>query len=240
MLHVVIYSGGLDSFTLLHHVARNIQMQPPSIAAREHILAISFDYGQRHRKELEYAKAECARMGIVHDVIRLESAIRRGNSALTFGAIPVPHGHYEDATMKQTVVPGRNTIMLSVAMGWAESTLNCMAATEGAQVYYGAHSGDHHIYPDCRPDFVYHMADVFRVATDGRVRLNVPFLHGNKKTILQQGFADGLKLEDYARSWTCYEGGEHPCGKCGACGERLEAFASLGLEDPGFAGKNKS
>lgn len=248
MLHLVIYSGGMDSFTLLHHVKHGM-------SEGDALAAISFDYGQRHDIELQFAAAECRRLGIPHEIMRMASSIRRGTSALT-SSQPVPHGHYADETMKKTVVPGRNTIMLSVAMGWAESLLNDEASQIGpggsfqAAVYYGAHSGDHAIYPDCRPAFLNAMIGVFAEATEGRVALLAPFIDMNKESILRRGQEIGLTAEDYGRSWTCYEGGrsdgklrdKHPqaCGKCGSCTERKEAFDALGWQDPALAWQNNS
>lgn len=237
MKHIVVYSGGMDSFTLLHRVHRTAQ--PGSVQA------ISFDYGQRHSKELIYARAETKRLDIPHRIVDLRALTPLlAGSALTSPSIAVPEGHYEAESMRQTVVPGRNTLMLSIAMAWAESLiLQDEAAAEQlawlerpalpalkAIVHYGAHSGDHHIYPDCRPDFVNSMRETFLKATDGKVDLRVPFLHGNKSTILLEGQAMGL---DYGRSWTCYKGEAVPCGKCGSCQERAEAFREVGMVDPG-------
>jgi 7-cyano-7-deazaguanine synthase len=245
--HVVVYSGGMDSFTLLHRIIA----QNAANLSRVH--AISFDYGQRHSKELGYARRTTKHLGIDHQVINLRdiSPLLQG-SALTTPSIAVPEGHYEAESMRQTVVPGRNTIMLSLAMGWAESLLLQAEAAERAQlmleprnaeqtqaierlehraiVYYGAHSGDHHIYPDCRPGYFEAMQLAFRQATDNRVLLMAPYLHNDKAAILYEGIR-GLGL-DYSRSWTCYKGDHEPCGKCGACQERAEAFAAVGQPDP--------
>lgn len=221
MIHhrLVVYSGGMDSYTLLHHVLRL-----PGLSI---IRTIGFDYGQRHRKELDAAAKVCDEIGVERIMVDL-TGLRPllATSSLTNPDIAVPEGHYEAPSMAQTVVPGRNTIMLSIAMGVAESALG-----EGdvATVYYGAHSGDHHIYPDCRPEFFDSMREVFDDATEGRVMLEAPFLWGSKTTILKAGQGMGL---DYVKTWTCYAGGERPCGKCGACQERNEAFAAMGMVDP--------
>ena len=209
---VVIYSGGMDSFTLLHRALRTGQ----------HVHALSFDYGQRHVRELDCARAVCGREGIPHEVadIRGISSLLSG-SALT-DEMPVPEGHYAEQSMKSTVVPNRNMILLSLAIGKAVSV--------GANaVWYGAHGGDHAIYPDCRPEFVRRMQAVSEVANYDPVDVHAPYLHWDKSDILGDGLAMGL---DYADTWTCYNGRERACGRCGACTERLEAFAAHGLTDP--------
>lgn len=209
---VVIFSGGMDSFTVLN------------MAHQEgyEVYALSFNYGQRHKKELEYASRACAQLGVNHKIIDI-SAINEliGGSSLT-SDIAVPEGHYAQTSMKQTVVPNRNMILLSMAVGYAVSL-------EASKVYYGAHSGDHAIYPDCRPEFVERMNDVCAIANYDKVEIVSPFLYQSKIDIL----ATGLKLElDYNMTWTCYNGREKACGKCGACQERLEAFAKNDCSDP--------
>lgn len=221
---VVVYSGGMDSFTLLHHVLADTG----SRAADDPVVALSFNYGQRHRKELLYAQAETARLGLRHEIVDL-SMLRPllSGSALTQNDIAVPEGHYAEESMKATVVPGRNTIMLAIGLGMTEALLGT-SISQPTQLYYGAHSGDHAIYPDCRPDFIAAMTRTVAEASGFRVQLRAPFMRMNKYDILRRGQAMGLTPEDYARSWTCYQGGEQPCGKCGACVERAEAFADIG------------
>lgn len=216
--HVVVLSGGMDSYTLLHWVKRH-RMQHG-----EALTAVSFNYGQRHAKELQYAARAAEEVGARHILIPFEfmKPLLAG-SALTDDKVEVPHGHYEAESMKATVVPGRNTMMLSVAMAIAEAMLGL------GVVYYGAHSGDHHIYPDCRPSFVNAIGQAFLLASDSRIQLSAPFLYKDKTAILRLGFGMGL---NYANSWTCYSGGEVACGKCGSCQERLEAFAAVGRIDP--------
>jgi 7-cyano-7-deazaguanine synthase len=124
--------------------------------------------------------------------------------------------------MKSTVVPNRNMIMLSLAIAYAVSI-----GTD--KVYYGAHAGDHAIYPDCRPEFLEKMNDVAAIANYEAVNIYAPYLDGNKETILEDGFVMGV---DYADTWTCYNGRNKACGKCGACQERLEAFKAVGKTDP--------
>ena len=142
-------------------------------------------------------------------------------SSLT-GDIDIPEGHYEEESMKSTVVPNRNMIMLSLAIAYAVSI-----GTD--KVYYGAHAGDHAIYPDCRPEFLEKMNSVAAIANYEAVNIYAPYLDGNKETILQDGFKMGV---DYADTWTCYNGRQEACGKCGACQERLEAFKAVGKDDP--------
>ncbi|WP_203299100.1 7-cyano-7-deazaguanine synthase QueC [Marinobacter sediminum] len=209
---VVIYSGGMDSYTLLH-VAR---------AQGLHVHALSFNYGQRHVRELESASAVCESLSIPHKVIdiRAMGEVMAG-SALT-SDVDVPEGHYEEDSMKATVVPNRNMILLSLATGYA--------VTVGAgAVWYGAHGGDHAIYPDCRPEFVEKMDAVCRVANYEPVGVEAPFMALDKGEILAEGLKLGL---DYSQTWTCYNGRERACGRCGSCVERLEAFASHGVTDP--------
>jgi 7-cyano-7-deazaguanine synthase len=124
--------------------------------------------------------------------------------------------------MKSTVVPNRNMILLSLAVGYAVSV-------EAAQVYYGAHSGDHAIYPDCRPEFVMKMNEVCKIANYQAVEIFSPYLANSKSDILTDGLKMGLRYDD---TWTCYNGRAQACGKCGACQERLEAFADNNVTDP--------
>ncbi|MEX1222313.1 MAG: 7-cyano-7-deazaguanine synthase QueC [Idiomarina sp.] len=209
---VVIYSGGMDSFTVLHR----------ALANGCEVYALSFDYGQRHSKELNYAANVCEQHGIPHKIVDI-TAINQllAGSSLTDN-IDIPEGHYEEDSMKSTVVPNRNMILLSLAIGYAVSL-------KADAVYYGAHSGDHAIYPDCRPEFVLKMNEVSLLANYEPVRVHSPYLEQDKAAILADGLAMGL---DYANTWTCYNGRDKACGKCGACVERLEAFAANQQTDP--------
>ncbi len=209
---VVIYSGGMDSFTVLNRALKD----------GKEVYALSFDYGQRHVKELECASSVCASLNVSHKVIDI-SAINQllAGSSLTDN-IDIPEGHYEAENMKSTIVPNRNMILLSLAVAYAVSV--------GAeQVYYGAHSGDHAIYPDCRPEFVQKMNDVCQIANYESVEIFSPYLSVNKTAILADGITMGL---DYSNTWTCYNGREKACGKCGACQERIEAFTENQVIDP--------
>ena len=209
---VVIYSGGMDSYTVLNKALRD----------GYEVYALSFDYGQRHVKELDVAALACKGLDVHHKIVDI-SAINQiiGGSSLT-DDIEVPEGHYEAENMKSTIVPNRNMILLSLAVGYAVSLKAC-------KVYYGAHSGDHAIYPDCRPEFVKKMDDVCRIANYDEVEIVSPYLKNSKIDIL----TDGLKMNlDYSQTWTCYNGREKACGKCGACQERLEAFKLNNVIDP--------
>ncbi|BFM48130.1 7-cyano-7-deazaguanine synthase QueC [Marinomonas sp. THO17] len=209
---VVVYSGGMDSFTVLN----------TAIQQGLEVHAISFNYGQKHSKELLVAAEVCKELNIPHKVVDI-TAINSlmANSSLT-GEAEIPEGHYANDNMKSTVVPNRNMVLLSMAIAYAVSL-------EASKVFYGAHSGDHHIYPDCRPEFVEAMNAVAKIANYQAVEIVTPFLHNSKGEILKAGLAMQL---DYAKTWTCYNGREKSCGKCGACNERLEAFAEQGTQDP--------
>lgn len=209
---VVIYSGGMDSYTVLHNALKN----------GKQVYALSFDYGQRHVKELNCAKSVCDELNIPHKIVDI-TAINQllAGSSLT-DDIDIPEGHYEAENMKSTVVPNRNMILISLAVGYAVSV-------EAQAVYYGAHSGDHAIYPDCRPEFVERMNDVCKIANYEPIEVFSPYLHQSKTDILTDGLSMGL---DYGKTWTCYNGRELACGKCGACEERLEAFRDNKAVDP--------
>lgn len=209
---VIIYSGGMDSYTVLHL----------ALAQGFDVHAVSFNYGQRHSKELEYAKNVTQKYAIEHKIVDISSINQLiGGSSLT-DDIDVPEGHYEEESMKQTVVPNRNMILLSLAVGYAVS-INAEA------VYFGAHSGDHAIYPDCRTEFVEAMNEVCKIANYESIEVRAPFLKANKIEILQQGLAMNL---DYGETWTCYNGRQKACGVCGSCQERLEAFEHNNAVDP--------
>jgi len=209
---VVIYSGGMDSFTVLNRALHD----------GKEVYALTFDYGQRHVKEIEYASNVCKSLKVSHKIIDI-SAINEllAGSSLT-DDIEIPEGHYEAESMKSTVVPNRNMILLSLAVGYAVST-------GASQVYYGAHSGDHAIYPDCRPEFVMKMNDVCKIANYESVEIFSPYLTVTKSDILTDGLKMNLK---YDQTWTCYNGREKACGQCGACQERLEAFSDNNVTDP--------
>lgn len=213
MRTVLVYSGGMDSTTLLYFLREQGQ----------EVFALSVDYGQRHKKELEYARSLTGDLGVVHEVADL-SGIQNllGGSSLTATDIEVPEGHYAEETMKLTVVPNRNMILLSVAAGWAISK-KCDT------VSYAAHSGDHAIYPDCREAFAQALDQTIQLADWHVVSLNRPFVDKTKADLVRLGSDLGVPFE---RTWSCYKGGETHCGRCGTCVERREAFYLAGIADP--------
>lgn len=211
---VAVISGGLDSTTLLYWLKKQQKM---------HIEALSFDYGQRHKKELEFAKATCEKLGVSHKVINVTflNQLMQG-SALTSKDINVPHGHYEAENMKLTVVPNRNMTMTSIAVAYAVSI-------GAGKVFIGVHAGDFHIYPDCRPEFIEAMNEVTKISNYIPVRVEAPFLNIDKGDIVKIG---RILEVDYSLTWTCYEGKSVPCGKCGADMERKYAFDKAKMRDP--------
>ena len=210
---LVSLSGGLDSTTLLAHLI-HFDFVPE---------CVSFNYGSKHNKEeIEAAKKIAKYYNVNHTVIDLREAMSGFKSDLLLSGGVIPKGHYNDASMARTVVPGRNMIFTSILAGYAESN-------NIAYVALGIHQGDHHIYPDCRPDFFNALNHTVQLSTEGKVRLLAPFLHKSKADIV----GEGLRLKvPYELTRTCYEGKEKACGTCGSCVERLEAFASNGVTDP--------
>ena len=213
MKMAVIFSGGMDSATLLYHLREQ----------GHELLPIGVDYGQRHHKELSCANRLCSGIELTYQALDFRSvgALLVGSSQ-TDPTIKVPHGHYAADNMKLTVVPNRNMMMLAAA--------GAVALANGCQALaYGAHAGDHTIYPDCRPTFIQIMREAFLNCDWNPLDLLVPFRDWNKGQIAQEGIRLGVP---YELTWTCYEGGEKPCGLCGACCERREAFEYAGASDP--------
>ena len=207
---VLIVSGGMDSITMLYEYKERIA------------LGISFDYGSNHNaREIPFAAMHCERLGIKHIVINLGFMHQYFKSSLLEGAEAIPEGNYDEENMKSTVVPFRNGIMLSIAAGVAESN--------GLKyVMMANHGGDHTIYPDCRTEFVSAMSEATRLGTYPGIEVLAPYTGITKSDIARHGKALGI---DYAETWSCYKGGEHHCGKCGTCRERIEALADAGIED---------
>ncbi|MDR1816646.1 MAG: 7-cyano-7-deazaguanine synthase QueC [Puniceicoccales bacterium] len=210
---VVILSGGLDSTVLLAKL----------VADGRRCLALTFNYGQRHAREIEAARAIAAALGVEHTVGDLRGiAALFGSNCLTDAALPVPDGHYTEERMKATVVPGRNLLFLSAAAA--------LAFSRGCDtVAYGAHGGDHAIYPDCRPEFANALEKAIALADWHHVALERPFVSLTKADIVRLGAEIGAPLE---LTWSCYRGGDTHCGRCGTCVERREAFALAGVPDP--------
>lgn len=222
---VILLSGGLDSTTVLFR----------AVAAGYSCYALSFDYGQRHRRELRAAQ-EIAQLGAVvdHQVVRFDLTAW-GGSALTDLEIALPE-HRSLETMSQeipvTYVPARNTIFLSFALGYAE-------AIAAGEVHIGVNALDYSGYPDCRPDYIAAMQSVYQLGTkQGRegqpIQIITPLIDRSKTDIIQLGNELGVPWE---KTWSCYSQGigDNPvraCGVCDACQLRLAAFAQLSLWDP--------
>lgn len=207
---IIVVSGGMDSITMLYEYKDRIAQ------------AVSFHYGSNHNdKELAFAKLHCERLGIPHLIIPLSFIGQYFESSLLQGADAIPEGNYDDENMKSTVVPFRNGIMLAIAAGLAE-TLHLQ------YVMLANHSGDHAIYPDCRPAFVDSMSDAIAAGTYEGIRIFAPYTNITKADIARHGKELGI---DYSETWSCYKGGEHHCGKCGTCTERIEALREAGIED---------
>jgi len=208
---VLILSGGMDSVTLLYDYQERIA------------LAVTFDYGSNHNaREIPFAQLHCERLGIEHLIIPLAFMGQYFKSSLLSGADDIPEGHYADANMKSTVVPFRNGIMLSVAVGLAESR-------NLHYVMMANHGGDHTIYPDCTPAFVDAFNSAAQAGTYVGVKLLSPYTNITKGQIAARGRELGI---DYSETWSCYKGGEKHCGRCGTCVERREAMAEAGIVDP--------
>ena len=207
----IIVSGGMDSITLLYDKKDEIA------------LGISFDYGSNHNaKEIPFAKMHCERLGIKHIVINLDFMHQYFKSSLLEGAGAIPEGNYADENMKSTVVPFRNGIMLSIAIGIAESN-------NLKKVFIANHGGDHTIYPDCRPEFIKAIDEAATTGTYVNVRIEAPYTNITKTDIARRGAELGI---NFAETWSCYKGGEKHCGKCGTCVERKEALELSDVPDP--------
>ena len=214
---IAIVSGGLDSVTLAYHLVD--QGYAPVL--------ISYDYGQRHRKELDFAEICARRLETKHHLVDLRVLTSLMNtSSLTSNDIEVPDGHYAEEMMKVTVVPNRNAIMINVATALAVSENFSFVAT-------GVHGGDHYIYPECRPEFIKSQAETLRLANAGFAAPNfdvlAPFVNLLKSDIVRIGDRLGVP---WLETWSCYKGGEIHCGSCGTCFERREAFVLAEVSDP--------
>lgn len=211
---VLIYSGGLDSTVLLAHLLNE---------GRE-LYALTINYGQRHAREIESATRICGLTPALkaHRVLDL-SGIKPllAGSSQTDESVAVPHGHYTDETMKLTVVPNRNMLLLATAAAWAISL-------KADTIAYAAHAGDHAIYPDCRPEFVDAMQSALALADWHVLQIERPFITLTKADIVKRGSELGAFM---AESWSCYEGKDKHCGRCGTCVERIEAFRLAGVVD---------
>lgn len=207
---LMVLSGGMDSVTMLHEYADEIDM------------AVNFSYGSNHNmRELECARLHCRQLDIELIEIDLSFIGKYFHSSLLEGADAVPDGDYDFDNMKSTVVPFRNGIMLAAAAGLAESHgLDC--------VMIANHAGDHAIYPDCRGSFIDAMSRAIAEGTYEGISLKAPYTYLNKADIALRGKRLGI---DYATTYSCYKGLEHHCGRCGTCIERRQALADAGIED---------
>jgi 7-cyano-7-deazaguanine synthase len=218
--HLVILSGGLDSTVCLALAA---EQEHPS----EPLVALTFDYGQRHRVELERAAAVAERYGADHLVVRLDASAW-GGSALTDEAIDVPAAAGDGIPV--TYVPARNLIFLAVAMGVAE-------ARDLDAVSIGVNALDYSGYPDCRPEFIESFASTAALAlkrgVEGRpIEIRTPLLELSKADIVRLGVSLDAPLD---LTWSCYRGDALPCGACDACALRAKGFAEAGHADPALA-----
>lgn len=214
---VAIVSGGLDSTVLAHLLDRSGAT----------LTLLSFDYGQRHRTELAYASQTARTLDAEHHVVDLTGLEKLlTGSALTDASVEVPDGHYTDEAMRATVVPNRNAIMLDIAVARA-------VAVGADAVAFGAHAGDHPIYPDCRPEFLRSFNSMVTTANEGFTRpgfsVLAPFIGVTKADIVTLGARLGVP---FLNTWSCYKGGAVHCGTCGTCVERREAFEVAGVSDP--------
>lgn len=214
---VIIFSGGLDSTVLCYK----------AVADKLDVHALTIIYGQRHIREIDSSRKTAKLLGISHRVIDLSNIneLLQG-SALTDSNIEIPEvpetaKHFE--TLKTTIVPNRNAIFLSVAIGYSESIM-------ADKVFFGAHHSDRGVYPDCRKEFVEAFEAAERLATDNQnLTITAPFVGMDKAEIVALGDKLGVPFEN---TWTCYAGGEIHCGSCSACNERKRAFRESCIDDP--------
>jgi len=208
----VLISGGMDSVVAFYD----------ALPRYEVVRCISFDYGSKHNhREIPFAQFHSEKNGVPHQKVSLGFMNELFKSDLLKSGGDIPDGHYAEENMKQTVVPFRNGIMLAIATGYAESI--------GANgLVIAAHSGDHAIYPDCREPFMLGMAQAMKAGTYAQIELLRPFINDDKAGIAKRGADLGI---DFAKTWSCYKGGDIHCGVCGTCVERREAFMLAGVSD---------
>lgn len=213
MKTVVVLSGGMDSVTLLHKVVAQV--------GAENTKAISFNYGQLHVQELECARWQCHTLNVEHKVVDVTFLKDLLPSALT-GTEEMPKGHYEDVSMRKTVVPFRNTILASIALGYA-------SGLKYDQIALGVHAGDHAIYPDCRAAYIEALREVARLGDYTTIEIYTPYLHVSKVEIIEEGTKLGV---NYAKTWTSYSAGDTPDYTTGSSVERSLGFIANGIKDP--------
>lgn len=212
---VLLFSGGIDSTVLLYELK----------AEGNHLACLTVDYGQRHAKEIAGARKIARMNGCQHRILDLSAIgtlLKGSRSSLVNPTMEIPEGHYEAESMKATVVPNRNMILLAAAAAWA-------IGERFDAVAYAAHRGDHAIYPDCRKEFAEAMDRAISLADWHHLKVLYPFVDLRKLEIVSLG----VELEvPFAMTWSCYRGGSIHCGRCGTCTERREAFALAGVDDP--------
>jgi 7-cyano-7-deazaguanine synthase len=207
---IALMSGGLDSTVLVYKLKPDVKV-------------LMVDYGQRHRKELECACNICDELDIEYKTANLQGLNHFIHSGSQSGDEQPPEGHYTELSMRTTIVPNRNSIMLAIAVGWA-------VKERYHDVYFAAHAGDHAIYPDCRAEFINAFSHAMELANAwSPVVVHAPFVHMTKADIVRMGSKLGVPFE---MTWSCYVGGNLHCGKCGTCVERKEAFLLAGVKDP--------
>ena len=213
MKAVVLFSGGLDSTVLASYL----------ISKGAEVRLLSIDYGQRHAKELAHGDTLAKELNLPRKTLSLPGLgdLLKGSS-LTDDSVELPEGHYAEESMKATVVPNRNMILLALAGGYALSS-------GFDTIAYAAHAGDHFIYPDCRPEFAEAMEKALGLADWKDLNLYRPFVDMTKVDLVKLGAELKAPLE---RTWSCYAGRERHCGKCGTCVERKEAFELAKVPDP--------
>jgi len=214
---VLSLSGGIDSTTLCAYY----------LEKGYDVLPISFRYGSKHNEyendaavlvaqSLNVPEPQLIDLNFIGDLFKSDLLLTGGD---------IPEGHYADDSMQATVVPVRNFIFASIIAGYAESI--------GVDIIsLGVHGGDHHIYPDCRPEFIASLNTSVILATDKKVRVETPFLYCTKAEIIKTGINLKNVKVPYGLTRTCYRDQELACGKCGSCVERIEAFELVGMEDP--------
>ena len=231
---VMAFSGGMDSTGLLMHL----------LADDFEVHTLSYDYGQKHKIELERAKANIQYLSknniqVSHKIVDLQSAMSVFYSALTTDDYEIPEGHYEEEQMKQTVVPNRNAIFASILYGFALSI--ALEKEQEVKIALGVHSGDHTIYPDCRPEFYEALEKAFQVGNwdSDKVSFHLPYIDGDKETILRDAEQSLNKLQldfdtVFSNTNTSYNPDEHgrSSGTSGADVERILAFHAIGKMDP--------
>lgn len=206
-------SGGMDSTILLAEL----------VADGYDINTYFFNYGSKHNaKEFVAASSVARYYGVPLTTIDMRGILATTLSGLTSDAVPVPEGHYESESMKTNVVPGRNTMFIAVL-------LSCAQAAGGGKIFLGCHFGDRVIYRDCRREYLVSLREALYIASHWEVELQFPYITETKSEMLLQTRDLNIPFE---LTTSCYKGGELPCGKCGACQERLEAFRLAGMTDP--------